>query len=582
MPFLALALLLLAAPSFADPASSELASSELASLSARVPSFRVVDLPATGAVTLKPEQSLTIESLRGVPLDDRPPVLGKPPAFPENMTNDCQPGKEPYIARDIAPFRFRQFDLEFNYGGWHNWAMIDYASAHGFNIISPYNRAPAKWTELPAGTKHLSWGNFVDWDKWMPEHKIPAGRYDKLTDIDVAAKLFAAHALKRNPGFDLLMIDMEHGVLNPNALRQQPWYPKDAAPAARQAFERKYYTGYGLTFLAPLQAARKEGWKSVGVYGWQPFPRQWWGLEKATADPATDWAWNGFGKAIYEAADVLYPDVYCFYWSPQDIAYQLTNLDFCRKLTASTGKQKPMRPYYWTLLHGGDATKHWWTNQPLATEEARAMTAFCFFTGCDGLVQWNWSDVGSHQVAPEAKYDTDVMVGKRFEAQARDTDPDKVKPTVFERYDMLHIVQVRGNGTTFFQPIEKTNYKDYGLAPGKPSYELPFSSAPYLRAPAEPISGVIEGLALVKPLEYILRHAEVKVDIPAQEQFAKTLPIVRRMKLGTLNVIATYDPQVVFGSPPRDIVLTDFDGHKGLTLTLPADAQTRLFVLRSQ
>ena len=552
-----------------DPVSSELAALPV----------RVIALPATGAVTLTPAQSLTIESLRGVPLDDKPPVLGKAPAFPDNMANDCSPGQEPYLASGIAPFRFRQFDLEFNYGGWHNWNMIDYASAHGFNIVSPYNRAPAKWTELPPGTKFLSWGGFVDWDKWLPEHKIPAGRYDKLTDMDVTAKLFAAHALKRPAGFDLLMIDMEHGVLNPDALRTQAWYPKDAPAADRLAFERKYYAGYALTFVAPIQAARKEGWKSVGVYGWQPFPRQWWGLEKATADPATDWAWNGFGKAIYAAADVLYPDVYCFYWSPQNIAYQLTNLDFCRKLTASTGNQKPMRPYYWTLLHGGDATHHWWTNQPLATEEARAMTALCFFTGCDGLVQWNWSDVGSHQVAPEAKYDTDVMVGKRFEAPPYDAGAVG-KSTVFERYDVAHVFLVRGNGTTFVQKIDKTNYKDNGLPTDSPEYELLYSSAPYLRAPAEPISGVIEGLALVKPLEYILRHAEVKVDVPAQEQFAKTLPIVRRMKLGTVNVIATYDPQVVYGNPPRDIVLTDFDGHPGLTLTLPADAQTRLFVLR--
>jgi hypothetical protein len=36
----------------------------------------------------------------------------------------------------------------------------------------------------------------------------------------------------------------------------------------------------------------------------------------------------------------------------------------------------------------------------------------------------------------------------------------------------------------------------------------------------------------------------------------------------------------VHGQEARQIVLSDFAGRQGLTLTLPADAETRLFVLR--
>ena len=39
------------------------------------------------------------------------------------------------------------------------------------------------------------------------------------------------------------------------------------------------------------------------------------------------------------------------------------------------------------------------------------------------------------------------------------------------------------------------------------------------------------------------------------------------------------DPARIFGGPQRSIVLSDFDGHRGMTLRLPADAQTRIFVL---
>ena len=93
---------------------------------------------------------------------------------------------------------------------------------------------------------------------------------------------------------------------------------------------------------------------------------------------------------------------------------------------------------------------------------------------------------------------------------------------------------------------------------------------------------MIEGMALVKPLEYLLRHGEVKVDVSAREQFRKMLPVVRRIKLGKIHAIITYDPAVVYGGKPRNIILKDFDGHKGLTLKLPADSQTRIFVLKER
>jgi len=83
----------------------------------------------------------------------------------------------------------------------------------------------------------------------------------------------------------------------------------------------------------------------------------------------------------------------------------------------------------------------------------------------------------------------------------------------------------------------------------------------------------------VKPLEYALRHGAVRIDVPAQEQFGKTLPIVRRVRCGHLHVLITYDPKVVYGGTPRQIVLSNFGGVEGRTLVLPADAQTRLFVL---
>ena len=112
-----------------------------------------------------------------------------------------------------------------------------------------------------------------------------------------------------------------------------------------------------------------------------------------------------------------------------------------------------------------------------------------------------------------------------------------------------------------------------------------------MRPKSEPVAAMIEGMALVKPLEFILRHGEVKIDVPATQQFAKRLPIVRRVKLGRIHVLITYDPNVIHGTQPtgetkppgsgkpRWIILENFDGAAGRTLELPAGAQTRAFVL---
>lgn len=561
----------------AAPNQAEL---ELQKLSQKVKRFKVIDLPKTGELSLTNDQSLTSHDLRGISLDDNPPVLGKPTKpYDARMTDDCPPGQEPYIATDVQPFRFRYFNNEFNYGGWHTWAMSDYASAHGFSILSAYVRKPTDATHLPAGTQWLTWGGAIDWEKWPEENGLGKGRYDKLTEINLVQKLVDGGAFKHDPNFQYLMIDMEHGWHSPDSLRKQDWYPKDARDAGMQAFEKKYYDGYALTYSGPVQAAHQVGWKNVSVYGWEPYGRSWYGVEKAQVDPLTDWAWNAFGKQIYEAVDILNPSVYCFYWSPQNVAYTLANIDLNMKFVNSMTKRKPVRPYYWTLLHGGGGGWRWWANQPLPNEEVRAMIALGFFAGIDGFDCWNWSGTGSHVATPPIKTEADAMLKDGLELKPEGAAPDAALHA-FKRYDVLHILSVDDKGLVRFQPIENQG-KNHGIAADKPSYTMPKDQLlPHLRPSAEPVAAMIEGLALVKPFEYLLRNGEVKVDVSSQEQFAKTLPIVRRVKLGKIHVVATYDPLCIYGKEPREVVLQDFDGRKGLMVKLPADEETRMWVVR--
>ncbi len=572
----------------------ERAERELAALAAKVPHFRVLALPEAGEVTLAAGQALTIDSLRGVPLDEAPPRLGtlEEPYDPRHM-DDCPPGQAPYVAAGIKPFRFRYFNCEFNYGGWHTLQMQEYASTHGFNVIYPYVRTPRQRSRLPEGTRWLKWGGFVNWEEWMPRHGIPAGRYDLLAGRDLAAELAAERFLgDEDPaGWDYLMIDMEHWAHPPESLRQQPWYPRDATDAEKQQFERAYYHGYALTYRAPLEAARKLGFRNLSVYGWEPFLRQWWGLDKLNFTPESYWQWNAFGREIYESpcTDILNPSLYVFYWSPQNVASTLCNLDYNRALVNTMPERKPIRPYYWTLLHGGDASYHWWSNQPVPNEDARAWTLFCLMSGTDGFDLWNWSGTGSHLVPRPYrsregegwKYN-DICVKDAFACRAEGAD-ERQPPTAFNRYDFIHVVAVDdAAGMVRFQKVDRYNWgTKYGLTPEAPVYAMKADElTPHLRAEAEPVAGVIEGMALAKPLEYILRHGEVKEDVSSLRQFLDELPIVRRVQLGPVHVLASYDPHVVHGKPARNVTLTDVAGRKGLTLRLPADENTRVWVLR--
>ncbi|MCC6446354.1 MAG: hypothetical protein IT210_23240 [Armatimonadetes bacterium] len=573
---------------------------EVGRLSAKVKLFRAVPLRrAAGEVVLKPAQSLTVDRLRNARFDDNEPAFRQPDApYDPHMGDGFAPGKAPYVARGIRPFRFRYFRNEFNYGGWHNWNMIDYAASHGFSILYPYNFDPASRKHLPAGTRWLCWSWWVDWPKWMPAHGMEAGRWDQLMDRDIAAQLFAENIFQTyRPGtHPVCMVDQEYGYLPPEQLRQRSWYPSGASSEEKAAFECKYYLGYARSLIAIAETAHRQEWKEVGIYdGYSPFPRMWWGLEKADPNPDDDWAWNLFGKQVYDAYDILYTDVYCFYPSPQNVAYTLANIDLNRRMIRKAKAQKPIRPYYWTLLHGGDASYHWWANQPLTDEETRAMTAFCFFAGTDGLVLWNWSETGSHHAPPPLtrpeqgkEVGNDVMVGKGFFLKSDDEGSAD-----FRRYEMLHIVDAdKTTGNVRFQRIETPwqtgakdirAFRDYAYDPDKPVYTMPEKQLnAYLRPASDPVSAMVEGLALVKPFEYLLRHGKVMVDVPAQKQFAETLPIVRRVRLGRYHLLATYDPACAFGKPGRMIALQDFDGKRGLTLKLPADQETRLFLLEER
>lgn len=571
----------------ADPAE---AWREVGLLTNAVPGFRVLDLPAgSGTVTLRAEQSLTADRLRGLQLDPAPPRLGTPGATFRELTAHLESRTNlPYVARGIRPFRFRYFDAEFHYDGQRQttWPICEYAATHGFNRLSLYRVNPADWGHLPPGTDWAKVSSYP-WSGWFKARNLEPNRWDKLAEaVEAGQTLIPEGRMKPIPGFSRYMVDLEFGGLLPlEDLRQQPWYPARSNEAARTAFERRYYAGYALAFSEPGRAAHRDGWKVVSIYAWQSFRRTWYGLDpRIRLDLSVPWV-RQFIDGIYDAYDIIHLDGYCYEWSPRNAAFTLLTSDEGLAYAGSRPMSKPVRLYFSTVVLNRPACGPWLRVQPLPDEEVRAIVALQGFTGADGIVQWCFAG-GSDPTRPPDLAEfarrplatNVVQVGRAFRA------PDESGGTrEFRRYDFLRILSVDTNAATA---------RFIGIRPDTPLEEQPpgreqvcsLSCADLtaaLRAVSEPVAAYVEGLALIRALEYTLRHGEPRRDTDMRRAWEETLPIVRRVRLGTLHVLATYDPAVVHGRPARPLTIPDFDGRRGLTLTVPADDQIRLFLLQS-
>lgn len=550
-----------------------------------------IELPEAGSYNLGVAESVTAENLRGVDIDDNPPAFAFEPTYPSSMADGVTPGAEPYQATGIKPFRFSYFNNEWNYTGWHTWEMSDYGMLHGFNISALYNNRSTASVPVP-NTLFLQASGF-SWDGWMGAHSYGYRRWDQLpTRETLVTTLLAENNFPYINGYAYRMIDMESPAApySQGELQSQPWYPQ---PIPNGEFESQYYAGFVKTQASATETAKRQGWPMAGVYGWQPFPRIWFGLENVVLDPATDWRWNTYGKFIYRdaALNLLYPSVYSFYWDERNVAYTLATIDLNMKLVNSETERKPVRPYFWHQLHGGGGGWRWWAQQPQRNEDMAAMIAMAFFTGVDGITLWGWSGTNNPHVVNVVE-DRDYTVGLAFALVPEDTATWGSKTTEFSRYDAVHVLHVDANGIARFQHIVKdgssVNYGvDKGWQPGDPAtfpiYALTVDQLnTYLRAESEAVVGVTEGLALAKPFEYLLRHGKVKIDVPAQQQFKNVSPIVRRVSLGHYHLLATYDPTWQrAGYAPRSVTLADFDGIPGLNLTLLADGETRFYVVKA-
>lgn len=549
--------------------------------------------PQARSYSIAKNKSLTAAKLRGIKLQPDPPQITVFPSYDPRMADGTT--SPPYKVPQLRNFRFNYFTNEFNYGGWHMFNAVDYACLHGFDTIFPYTRDPLGITHMPAGTKFMTWPGW-EWDPFMTAKSIPLGRWDKLWEIGEAnlatqVRDYGFLAGRSGSDWDSCMIDVENWCYSPTELRTQPWYPSSDTEANRIAFEKKYYDGFALSKYVFVTAARAKGFRNISMYGLSPYGKiGWWGLDTDPAQPAGDWFWNLVAKQVTARLDIVNDSVYTYYWSPQNVAYTLAHNDLNLRYMATlpTVQRKPLRCYYENQCIGGNGgvrppTWAWYFNQPLMNEDMRAMAFMCFFTGANGLVLWNWSGTGNNNIPVDIN--TEFASLGYCDVHLKDdlvaTDQRTGLPVTFHRYDPLHITAINSGVATFQKIIWWDWANNYGCIPANPTYTASVADLQaHTRAPNESLAGLFEGLAMAKVVEYTLAHGRPMLDFDPQLTFKNESVVCRRVRLNEINLVATYDPKALFyGNAPRSVALTNFDGVPGLNVTLPADAQPRLYVL---
>ncbi|NQU40342.1 MAG: LamG domain-containing protein [Lentisphaerae bacterium] len=560
---------------------------EVEQLGDKISGFNIVSLPTSGTVTLGTSDSISQEDVRGIELDDTDLSIQSHEAYSSAVSDGLAAGTGPYVASNIAPFRLKYFLNEFDYLGWHNAEMIEYAGVHGFQSV--FKDATNLWF-MPVGTQcggqdglnYTSWmiaNGYVDASNNPCWHEVPDA--ETIAAMHETAGLFTSYADRDN-----IYIDLESPAapLTLAALRVQTWYPSGGTPSEKVDFEVAYYEGFANAEIATILAAHSAGNPSVGIYG--VYNRSWFNI----GDPIMQERWDLYISDIAMFSDVMYSSVYSFYPSQNNVGYVLANLDLTESMRTKLplGLQTPQRPFFWNQLHGGGGGWRWWAGQPVYGEDYRAMTGLAFFTGIDGVVQWGWSANDYHSSPPVLAAGKSAIVSEAFTV----TPEGGGTAHTFERNHPIYILGITGSDARF-QALPTGEYYSFPQVDATPTnavyddgdYQYPVyaRNADSLRADlvpmTEPIRYAIEGLAMVKLVEGSLKHGVPTID-PTASAYAYNngLPLVRHVRLGDVHLLASFNPRWRTDGATT-VTLEDFAGISGLDIVVPADENLRFFVL---
>ena len=178
-----------------------------------------------------------------------------------------------------------------------------------------------------------------------------------------------------------------------DALWAQPALRAASGATSPGAFREAYYREWATWFTWPCRWARERyPGLPVGIYGPQPFRRDYWGVagKDARQIDGTHRTDAELWRHIAPDVDFCVASIYCFYDDPGSVYYMGANVEEnVQRMQGSGGK--PVYAYLWLRYHDSNAKLK---GQEVSDSLAEAMAVLPYFCGARGTVLWGWEPKG--------------------------------------------------------------------------------------------------------------------------------------------------------------------------------------------
>ncbi len=171
------------------------------------------------------------------------------------------------------------------------------------------------------------------------------------------------------------------------------WADPEARTASgsetREAFQEAYLAEWAKWFSLPCQWGKEKlPDLPAGLYGPQPFRRDYWGIagKDAAQIDGTHLLDAALWKHIDPHVDFYIASIYVFYDDPGSVFYIASNVEENFQRTRQYG-DKPVYSYSWLRYHNSNASLG---NSELPPWLADATAVVPYFFGAKGNVLWGW------------------------------------------------------------------------------------------------------------------------------------------------------------------------------------------------
>lgn len=282
---------------------------------------------------------------------------------------------------------------------------------HGFELVDLLNT----YSDYPGRQK----------EKIVPDGKNPWNKPD-----------FFERIIRRNVsamrGLSIFVHDIEFPFEEDlNKLWNDPEVRTASQVTSQKSFRDACYREWASWYTLPCIWAREKYPNTpIGIYGPQPFRRDYWGIAGKDAQQidGTHKSDAELWKHINPAVDFCIASIYCFYDNPGSIYYMAANIEENYLRMRQFGN-KPVYAYLWLRYHNSNAKLG---NREVDDYLAEAMAVIPFFCGARGLVLWGWEPKG------QGPYYKTLPLFMRSLGRVADLS-DKIAQAEMVAYEPVHV-----------------------------------------------------------------------------------------------------------------------------------------------